>query len=180
MTYKKGQEGYIAEGQVVKLKNKISSSVKGVKNKFDKIKLSEKDEKYLNLTGLIENSRILYKTKTVFPFVFFPDELIIDKDKISVITNIFFGSSRIQSVLIRNLSDCYVDTSVFFATLNMTDKYYSDNPLSIKYLKKKDAIKARDIIQGLIICNEKRVDLSEIKASDLLPYLEEIGRATAV
>ncbi len=141
-------------------------------------KVDTKDESYVKLNELLVNSKILFKARTVFPFTFFPDEIIIDKDKISIISKSFFSSDRHQSVLVKNIADCFVDTSIIFGTLNIRDKYFEDNEIAIDYLKKKDAIYARDIICGLIICHEKEVDISEIKKADLLLYLIEIGKAT--
>jgi hypothetical protein len=143
-----------------------------------KAKIEHKDESYLELTELVTNSVILFKARAVFPFSFFPNEIIIDKDKVSIVTQSFFASDRHQSLLIKNIADCYVDTSIFFGSVNISDKYYEDNIISINYLKKRDAVAARNIIQGLALCQEKEVDISEIKPADLLPYLIEIGKAT--
>jgi len=140
--------------------------------------LQTKDESYLKLTELVSNSQILFKATTVFPFILFPDEIIVDKDKVSIVSQTFFAADRRESVLIKNIADCFVDTSLFFGALKITDKYYEDKVMTVNYLKKGEAIRAKDIIQGLVLCHEKGVDISEIKPSELMPYLLEIGKAT--
>lgn len=164
----------MSEGKKISLASKI-------KNKFRKKEaIVTDDEQFYKLAELVESSRILFHAKTVFPFDFFPDDLIIDRDKIAIITQYFFASTRQQSILVRNISEAYVDISILFATLHITDKYFTRNSVHVEYLKKKDAIKARDIIQGLVICYEREVDISNMKRGELLPYLEEIGKAAAV
>ena len=141
-------------------------------------RLPTKDESLLKLTELLINSEILFKATTVFPFILFPDEIIIDKDKVSIVSQTFFAADRRESVLIKNIADCFVDTSLFFGALKITDKYYEDKVMTVNYIKKSQAIKPKDIIQGLVLCHEKGVDISEIKPADLMPYLIEIGKAT--
>ncbi len=124
-----------------------------------------------------KNSKVLFQIRSVFPFTIFPDDLVIDREKVSIVTREFFGSGRVHSFLIENISDLYVDTTMWLATIRFHDKYYAQNAVEIRYLKKSDAVRARRIIQGLIVAREQKVNLNALDEDELLPRLEEIGSA---
>src|SRR5579884_518789 len=62
-------------------------------------KLSPSVAKLLGVT--IHSHEILYKANTVFPFNFFPDTIVIDKEKLTIIERFFFWVAKITSVPIR-------------------------------------------------------------------------------
>lgn len=117
----------------------------------------------------------LLKVKTVFPFVLFTDEVIVDINKVSVIYRNFFFSKQIHSVLIKDVSDVVVETSLLFATLKIVDVGYTDNSIDINYLKRSDGTKARKVIQGLVMAQKHNVDLTKVDHGDLLGKLESLG-----
>ncbi|MBI3954649.1 hypothetical protein HY333_01255 [Candidatus Collierbacteria bacterium] len=120
----------------------------------------------------------LYRLSTVFPFDFFPDTIIIDLAKVSLVTRVFFFTERIHSVFIQDILDVFIETSLFFATLNIVDQGFVENLITIRYLKKDQAIKARRIIQGLVVARKQGIELSAlIPTSDLVSKLENIGSA---
>ena len=128
--------------------------------------------------NLVENSeRILFKTRAVFPFSLFPDELTIDQIKVNIIFKEFFASERIQCIYIKNITDVFVDTGPFLATLRIIDQGYTDNTVDIGFLGKSAAMQARRIIQGLIVAHRQEVDISSIHDDDLVIKLEKLGNA---
>ncbi len=117
----------------------------------------------------------LLQIRTVFPFVLFPNEIIIDIHKISIVYRHFFASEQIHSVLIRDISDVLVETSPFFATLKIIDIGYTDNSIDIAYLKKSEGNLARRVIQGLAMAHKNNVDLTKVERQDLVEKLESLG-----
>lgn len=117
----------------------------------------------------------LLQLKTVFPFVFFTNEVIIDINKIVIIFRNFFASEQVHSVLIRDVSDVVVETSLFFACLKIIDIGYTDNTIDINYLKKSDGQLARRVIQGLVMAHKHGIDLSKVNQADLLQNVESLG-----
>lgn len=136
------------------------------------------------LDDLVEKSnRVLFKTSAVFPFDFFPNEIIIDENKVSIIQREFFWSSRIHSVIIRDISDVYVDTSILFATLVIIDEGFTDREIRIPYLWKNEALEARRIIQGLVVSLKGAnspmlggVELTNMSQQDLMVKVKSLGR----
>lgn len=139
--------------------------------------LKEEEKQKQKFDQLVEKSRrILLKINSVFPFDFFPDEVTIDANQVMVINREFWGSERRHSIFIKNITDVFVDTGPFFATLKIVDRGYVENTIVVKFLKREEAKRARRIIQGLVIACSQDIDLSKLDESDLLHKVELLGR----
>ncbi|RJQ25972.1 hypothetical protein C4577_04465 [Candidatus Parcubacteria bacterium] len=139
----------------------------------------KKEESTEKFQSLVDNSKkILFKTKAVFPFDFFPDELTIDFNKVNLIIRDFFGSGRVHSVFIKDISDVFVYKTPFFSTIEIVDVGFVENSIKMKFLKNKDAMRARRIIQGLIITSKQDIDLAVLglEIPDIIKKLEELGK----
>src|SRR5581483_2822967 len=101
---------------------------------------------------------ILFQVDSANPLELFPSTLIIDTAKASIIHRQFFATERVHSVMIKDVSDVFIDTSPFFAKLSIVDTGFTENEVAIEFLKKDDAVRARRIIQGLVIANQKEID----------------------
>lgn len=139
-------------------------------------KVAGKETKKLQSLGL-QSDKVLFKVKAVFPFDFFPDELIVDETKVSVVTHTFFASAAIRSVGYDGIFNVITEHSLLFAKLKLTEVVYLDQPLEIDYLKKNDAMRARRIIQGMVMAKKEGIDTSKIDTETLLKKVEDLGRA---
>ncbi|PIZ65085.1 hypothetical protein CO051_05735 [Candidatus Roizmanbacteria bacterium CG_4_9_14_0_2_um_filter_39_13] len=115
--------------------------------------------------------------KTVFPFDFFQDEVIVDTTKVSIHIHYFFYSKEVRSVQFKDIFSVIVQQGVFFASLELVDKFFSEQPIIVRHLWKKDAIKARRIIQGMIIAQKQSIDIRTIPVKELVSKLETIGES---
>ena len=89
------------------------------------------------------------KIRTVFPFVLFPDDLIVDDDKVTIIRRTFFASEEIHTIPIKDVMDVIVAHNLFFATLYIKRAFQNDL-YELEYLKKEEALRARQLIQELV------------------------------
>ena len=136
--------------------------------------LSSEIEKF---NALVKRSnKILLKTSAVFPFDFFPDEITIDESKVNIIFHEFFLSEDVHSITIDMIRDIEVETSPLFATLKIVPDGYPGHALEVHYLKKKDAIKARRIIQGLMVARKQDIDLAQLDESHFIEEIESLGK----
>jgi hypothetical protein len=122
--------------------------------------------------------KVLLKIKTVFPFDLFPDTVTIDENKISVISSSFFASESVTTILLKEVTDVIVETSIFFAKLVFTYSHHPMKPMttSVTFLKKKDALEAKRIIQGMLVLRRgENVDLSNTHPEKILSQIEELG-----
>lgn len=122
---------------------------------------------------------ILFKASTVFPFDFFPSDLIVDTEKVSIILRSFFGSEQIHCIPVKNITDLSLEHSLFFATIHILPaRVFQNQVLSIGHLKKNEALKARNIIQGLVIADKENITLSSVSPDkEWLDRIEVIGKA---
>lgn len=134
------------------------------------------DIEKLNATVKSAN-RILFKTQAIFPFDFFPDEVIIDENKVDIISSKFFTSRETFTIPIENINGVTNSLSLFFGELRIEAWGINRLPGPIKYLSRLDAIKARRIISGLILSHKEQIDMRNIPLEELKRKLEEIGRA---
>lgn len=120
--------------------------------------------------------RMLFRVRAFFPFDLFPDEIIIDECKISVVFRQFFFSEDIHSINIEMIRDVDVETGPFFAKLQIVPDGYPSKPLVVRYLLKKDANRARSVIQGLMVAKRNNIDLGKVDDPDLVNKLEILGK----
>lgn len=130
------------------------------------------------LDVLYRRSLILFSCRTVFPFDFFPDSLIIDHNKVDIIYRTFIKTSYSVSIPIARLNHVSVESVAFLSTLEMDVKGYEHNPPPLHYLKTKDAHFAKHLLFGLMSAYAKRIDLSQLSKQDIIAKLIKIGQAT--
>lgn len=132
-------------------------------------------EKLDNLT--LESKNILFKFQTAFPFDIFPDKIIIDENKVNIVSKDFFFNYHVRSIVIEDITDVSVDTGVFFADLTIVDSSNYRFPITetIRYISKENAFKARKLIQGLILAKSNNINLGSIPISKVTDELCALG-----
>ncbi len=158
-------------------KSKIPEpEIQKIKEAASKDSEKEDEKSKLKLDGLLDrSSKVLIKVTTIFPFVLFPQHVIVDANKINIVKTTFFFSEHVHSVFIKDISDVVVETDLFFATLKIIDTGYTENSINISFLPKDEAQKAQRIIQGLVISAKEGVDLSILDEANLAEKIEQIG-----
>lgn len=124
-----------------------------------------------------KSSQILYQLSTVFPFDFFPDTITINANKIDIVTSEFFFSHHTTSIPIKDIANVEMETTPFFATIQIINIRAPMRPISINYLRQHEAIKAKSIIDGLLVATEQGADISSIEPKKFLPHLERLGQS---
>lgn len=125
----------------------------------------------------VNSARTIYKIKTIFPFVIFKDEVIVDEEKVTILLGNFYKSGYLRSIMLRDISNISIDTSLLFARITIIDRNFVHDQLKVRYLKKHEAFKMRRIVMGLAIANANKVDLTQYTLEQIREYTEEIGRA---
>lgn len=122
------------------------------------------------------SARVILDIKAVFPFNFFPDEVIVDEAKVSIHTHYFFYTKEVRSIEFKDIFNVVVQQGVIFAKLEIIDRFFSQEPVTIEFLKKNDAIRARRIIQGMMIANKEGIDTQALPIDELMKKLDRIGQ----
>lgn len=130
-----------------------------------------------NLRGIaLRTHDILFEARTVWPFDLFRDSVIIDREKLTVITRYFFEVAKVISVPIRDILSIEANVGPFFGSVHITSRYYPVNPYSVNFLWRRDTLKLQRLLQGYIIAHEQKVDCSNIEKGRLLTYLYDLGQ----
>jgi hypothetical protein len=139
--------------------------------------IQEIKDQRTKLATLANHSTVIFEAQAVFPFQMFPDRIIVEKDKVTLIHRTF-AWKNVFPVLISNLNGVTVTRSFLFASLSLELTGYENNPDDIMHLRPSDAAKAKRYILGLIHAQKQGIDLSKIPIEELKDDLEEIGKTT--
>lgn len=123
-----------------------------------------------------ESARVLLEIKTVFPFTLFPDILILDETKVSMHISYFFYTKEVRSIEYKDIFNVVIQQGLFFAKLEIIDRYFVQRPIILEYLKRNEAIHARRIIQGMVIAKKENIPIENVSIEQLIPKLDRIGQ----
>lgn len=137
--------------------------------------IKEQYKNHYKFYGLLnKTSRLIHRLKNIIPV--FTTEILIEPTKLTIINRPFFFSEYIQSVEIGNIQRIWIETAPFFANLTILDNSPKENIIKITWIWKKDAEKARRIINGLIEAKKEEIDLTMINHDEVVEKLELIGK----
>lgn len=125
------------------------------------------------------SDNVLIKLKSVFPFDFFPNTVTIDANKVSIVDKNFFASETITTILLEEITDVVVQSNFFLGQLIITYSHHPLQPITYKIpaLKKSEALKAQEIIQGLLVMRiSEGIDISKLQPEEITKELARIGR----
>lgn len=130
------------------------------------------------LDELVEKSeRKLLEVKTVFPFTIFRDSVILDTHKVDIIYGLFFFTRENFPMFYKDLRTVTAVAGIFFGQLTFELIGFEENPTSIKWLWREDAVKARRTIIGMIAVHKEGIDVSKLSEEEILAKAQEIGTA---
>lgn len=128
------------------------------------------------------NNYVIFEAKSIWPIDMFPDTIIVDMTKISIIHKTFFATEHVTAIPLQSVADIFLQTTFLSAALTIKYLLRTDRPgiiepveTKILALHRDEAITAKNIIRGLILANEENIDLTKLKIEDLRGKLEELG-----
>lgn len=138
---------------------------------------SEESKKLTQLAS--ETSDVIYEVRSVFPFQLFPDKLIIDTNKITIVRKELFFK-RIIPISYEDLITVMVNRSIIFASIDFDVKRLdrSHNPRGITFLWPAKATIAKKYITGILTAKKAGVDFSKLTTTQIKKRLKEIGSGT--
>jgi len=157
----------------VNILSAITRATKNIPHRLSKIEINE--QKLLDATE--KSHEVLFKTDTVFPCDFFPDTVIVDREKLSIINRFFFRVAKITSVPIKDILSVEADVGPFFGSIHLTSRYFFTNPHSINFLWRKDALELQKLLQGYVIAQEQQINCLNIAKTRLVGLLEDLGQS---
>jgi hypothetical protein len=127
-----------------------------------------------------KSNRILVSISShAFPVDFFPDVINVEEGRVTIIKRHLL-SSEIHSVDIKDISNVFINTTIFFSQLVIISKTFEENEIKIRNLKTPEAIFVRRIIEGLRVFVGKQIDTSGYTKEELIAKLEELSTTEIV
>ena len=119
-------------------------------------------------------SQVLARVTTAAPL--FPDSLILDRTKLTIIKRTFFMSSESISIRVEDILSISCSVGPLFGSIKILSRVFNrERPRVVNYLWRKDAIAFKHIAQGYIIALQNGMDCSRINNRELVTLLEQLG-----
>lgn len=148
-------------------------------------KKAEIKQKFENIKSRHEIK--LLETKTLFPFSIFPDTLVIDTTKVTVVRKKLFATEFITTIPLKDVSDVTVQTALFMGSVTFKYMPQSNSPgmlepvsITMSSLKREDAIKAKNILKGVLVANSEDIDIAELTPEEVADVVEKFGSSEGV
>jgi hypothetical protein len=124
-----------------------------------------------------KSNQVLASTRTVFPLTLFPDSIIVDRTKISIIKRDFFWTSNVISFQIEDILNVSCAVGPLFGSLTVASRVMSTiDHFNINYLWRNDAIFFKDLIQGHIIAKNNKLETEHLSVKETIDALCELGK----
>lgn len=103
----------------------------------------------------------LLDIKSVWPFEFFPNRLIIDEEDVTIVNKRFFFMGWTETIPASEIQDVRMYTGPFLASISIQKKPPVIQQIEVNNLWKKDALRAKELIDGLILENRDLIKIPE-------------------
>jgi hypothetical protein len=152
------------------------SAAQPVKSEADEQKEKElKDAE--KLKHMVKKSHeLLASARTVFPVTLFPDSIIVDRTKVSIIKRDFFWTSNTISFQIEDVLNVSCATGPLFGSLTIASRVMSTiDHFQINFLWRNDAMFFKHLIQGHIIAKNNKLETDKLSRKEMIETLCELG-----
>lgn len=119
---------------------------------------------------------VLASARTVFPMKLFPDRVILDRTKLTIVKRDFFWSSNVLSIRIEDILNVACGTGPLFGSLTISSRVMNSiDHFEINFLWRSDAIQLKNLIQGYVIAKHNKIDTAELPRRELIDTISELG-----
>lgn len=118
------------------------------------------------------SNRCIISIAPQFPWNIFPNTIDIEEDRVTFTFRQFLATQS-HSVDIKDISNIFIESSFFSATLQVVSHTYIQNDIKIGHLDRKKAEKVRRIIEGLRTFIKHNINTSNYEVDELIAKIEE-------
>ena len=137
---------------------------------------TKKEEDKQTVSDLIKKSnRRIISISSLFPWDFFPNTIEVEESRVTFIFRQLL-SSQSHSVDIKDISNVFIQSSLFFAKLQIVSRTFVQNDITIGHLEKNKAQRVQMVIEGLRTFAEHSIDTSNYEINELIAKIEEFHK----
>jgi hypothetical protein len=133
------------------------------------------EESRAKLEQAIQGSnQVLASATTVLAL--FPDKMIVDRAKVTIIKRQFFRMAEVMSIRIEDILNATSTVGPFLGTVSIVSRVLNDEQTArIGKFWRADAKRLKRVIQGYVIALERGIDCSQLGTQELSEMLEKLG-----
>jgi hypothetical protein len=122
------------------------------------------------------SNQVLAAARTVFPVTLFPDSIIVDRTKVTIIKRDFFFTSNAISFQIEDILNVSCAVGPLFGSLTIASRVMSTiDHFNINYLWRHDALILKNLVQGQIIAKNNKLETEHLSIKETIDALCELG-----
>lgn len=134
---------------------------------------TKKEEDKQTVSDLIKKSnRRIISISSLFPWTLFPNTIEVEESRVTFIFRQLFASQS-HSVNIKDISNVFIQSSPFFATLQIVSRTFVENDITVGHLDATKAQRVQMVIEGLRTFAEHNIDTSNYEINELIAKIEE-------
>lgn len=125
---------------------------------------------------LIRSNEILAHATSVFPMTLFPDTIVLDRTKLTVIRRSFIFSEDVMSIRIEDILNVSATMGPIFGSITIATRVLSsDDHFTIRNFWREDALHLKHMIQGYVIARHNNIATDHLPCRELKQTLRELG-----
>jgi hypothetical protein len=141
---------------------------------------TKKEEDKQTINDLVKKSnRCIINISSLFPWTLLPNTIEVEESRVTFVFRQFFASQS-HSVNIKDISNVFIESSPFFATLRVVSRTFVQNDITIGHLDAKKAARVQMVIEGLRTFAEHNIDTSNYEVNELIAKIEEFHKNNTI
>jgi hypothetical protein len=124
---------------------------------------------------ILRSQETLFEAQSIFPLDIVPDRLIIDMSKVTIMYRDFFNIGTEHTILLNEVRDVDVENYLITASLRILVSGPGVIWTTIENLHKCDAMKAKHLIEGLLLARAEHIDFQELGHVDRIAKITALG-----
>jgi hypothetical protein len=133
------------------------------------------EDKHMVSDLIKKSNRCIISASTHFPWTLFPNTIEVEESKVTSVFRQLFASQS-HSVDIKDISNVFIESSPFFATLQIVSRTFAENDITIGHLNAKEAYRVQMIIEGLRTFAANNIDTCNYEIKELIAKIEEFHK----
>ncbi|HWY79764.1 MAG TPA: hypothetical protein VNW29_05410 [Candidatus Sulfotelmatobacter sp.] len=151
------------------IQNPIQS---GINENTKNIAIKKAEDRQIVNDLVKKSNRSIIRISSQFPWELFPSTIEVEESRVTFHFNQFL-SSQSHSVDMKDISNVFIESSIFFSTLQVVSRTFVQNEIKVGYLNKERAKKVQRIIEGLRTFEENNINTSNYEIAELISKIEE-------
>jgi hypothetical protein len=123
--------------------------------------------------AIVGSNEVLVTARTTLAL--FPDTLVLDRAKLTVVKRSFFSSAELMSLRIEDVSNVTATIGPFLGVVQVTSRVMNTGPYEIGKFWRHDALRIKRITQGYVIALQRNIDCSALPTNELVYMLDKLG-----